>query len=120
MTPYVEATSAVAVCQHYVLQHHGEYLSVEVLGRLVAMSPRHFARVFARDAKVTPAEFVARARVDAARIKLENSAMPLKTVAFECGFGNAAQMRAAFMRYVGVSARQYRENFYLAAAEPAE
>jgi transcriptional regulator GlxA family with amidase domain len=119
LTPHMADNSPVAVCRQYVQDHIGDDLSVEVLAREVAMSPRHFARVFVREARVTPAEFVTRARVDAARVKLENSAAPLKTVAFECGFGNADQMRGAFMRYVGVSAKQYRENFFVAATTAA-
>jgi transcriptional regulator GlxA family with amidase domain len=81
------------------------------LARVAAQSERHFARRFARAAGVTPAGFVERARVDAARALLERSDQPLKTVAHRCGFGTAARMRAAFLRHLGVSARDYRQHF---------
>ncbi len=60
---------------------------------------------------VTPHEFVERARVDAARKLLESSDAPLKTVAWECGFGVADRMRIVFTRRIGVTPMQYRERF---------
>jgi transcriptional regulator GlxA family with amidase domain len=75
------------------------------------MSARNFGRVFLREVGVTPGEFVERARIDAARVLLETDDMPLKTVAHRCGFGSAAAMRAAFVKHLGLSARQYRLNF---------
>ena len=70
-----------------------------------------FLRVFAREAKVTPAEFVERARVDAARVMLESTAAPLKTVAYQCGFRDAQHMRGVFNRRLGVTPQQFRLNF---------
>jgi transcriptional regulator GlxA family with amidase domain len=97
--------------QLYVHGHLGEDLSVERLARVAAMSARNFARVFVRETRVTPAEFVERARVDAARVLLETSADPLKTIAHRCGFGSPASMRMAFVKHLGVTAGQYRQHF---------
>lgn len=111
LAPYVDETSSMQTVQQYVLGHLDEALSVERLAGLAAMSERNFARVFARETRVTPAEFVERARVDAARVLLEASTQPLKTIAHRCGFGSAARMRAAFVKNLGVTARQYRLHF---------
>ncbi|WP_369674036.1 helix-turn-helix domain-containing protein, partial [Enterococcus faecium] len=51
----------------------GDDLSVESLAELAAMSPRNFARVFARETGVTPGEYVERVRLDAARRLLEDT-----------------------------------------------
>jgi transcriptional regulator GlxA family with amidase domain len=114
-SPYLTASadddSPVAKVQRYVMEHLGEAFSVERLADVVAMSPRTFARVFARDAKVTPAEFVQRARIDAARHLLEGSAMAIKAVAYHCGFGSAARMRLIFSQRLGVTPTQYRDSF---------
>ncbi|WP_394780434.1 GlxA family transcriptional regulator [Undibacterium sp.] len=111
LTPYVEETSPVNVVQQHVLAHLEQELSVESLAAIVAMSPRNFARVFARDAKVTPAEFIESARLDAARALLESTQEPIKRVAHRCGFSNVNQMRAVFVKRLGVTAAQYRANF---------
>jgi transcriptional regulator GlxA family with amidase domain len=114
-SPYLNASadddSPVAKIQRYVMEHISEPFSVERLAEVVSMSPRSFARVFARDAKVTPAEFVQRARIDAARHLLEGSEMVIKAVAYHCGFGSAARMRLTFIQRLGVTPTQYRESF---------
>jgi transcriptional regulator GlxA family with amidase domain len=111
LTPYVEPTSPVAQVQQYVLGHLSEDLSVTVLAGVASMSPRNFSRVFARDARVTPAEFVESARVDMARVMLEASAAPLKGIAYDCGFGDPHTMRDVFKKRFGVTPQQYRQNF---------
>lgn len=114
-SPYLNASAdddtPVAKIQRYVMEHISEPFSVERLAEVVSMSPRSFARVFARDAKVTPAEFVQRARIDAARHLLEGSEMVIKAVAYHCGFGSAARMRLIFTQRLGVTPTQYRDSF---------
>lgn len=111
LTPYVEESSPVAIVQQYVLDHLTEELTVEHLAAIVTMSPRNFARVFVRDAKITPAEFIESARLDAARALLETTGDPLKKVAWHCGFRNPDQMRQVFVKRLGITAMQYRDNF---------
>ena len=64
----------------------------------MAMSLRSFSRLFHGETRSTPAEFAERARADAARYKLEQTLLPVETVAKECGFGNAERMRRTFQR----------------------
>lgn len=111
LTPYVEETSAASIAQQYVLAHLAEELTVDNLASVVAMSPRNFARVFVRDTKITPADFIESARLDAARALLETTSDPLKVVAYRCGFRNANQMRQVFVKRLGVTAMQYRAHF---------
>jgi transcriptional regulator GlxA family with amidase domain len=114
-SPYLSApadeTSPVAKVQAYTMEHVRERLSVEKLAEVAGMSARNFARTFVQLAGVTPHEFVEQARVDAARNALESNDAPLKTVAYECGFGTAERMRLVFSRRLGVSPNEYRTSF---------
>jgi transcriptional regulator GlxA family with amidase domain len=111
LTPHVDDDSIMRRVRDHVLGHLNHDLSVTRLAEAVSMSERHFARVFVREANMTPAEFVERARIDAARVLLVSSNDPLKTVAHRCGFGSPAQMREAFKRHLKVSAKDYRQHF---------
>lgn len=111
LTPHAEPTSAVALVQLYVLANLTGDLTLADLANAANMSARNFSRVFAKEAKVTPAEFVERARVDAARVLLESTRSPLKTVAYQCGFRDAQHMRSVFNRRLGVTPQQFRLNF---------
>jgi len=101
----------ISLAQRFILDNPAEDLSVEALARRFAMSPRHFARVFVRDAGTTPGEFIERARVDAARRALAQGASSLDAVARQCGLGDADNMRRIFLRRLGVTAREYRARF---------
>ena len=95
----------------WVLDHLHKPLSVPVLAQRVSMSPRNFARVFNREMKTTPAKFVERLRVEAARRRLEESQNSMEMIASECGFGNVNSMRNAFQRTLKIPPGQYRRHF---------
>jgi transcriptional regulator GlxA family with amidase domain len=97
--------------QEHVLDHLSADLSNDTLASLIGMSTRNFARVFQRETKMTPAEFVEAARLDAARRLLTDTAMPLQRVANKCGFGSLDGMRRAFVRNLGIAPLEYRRRF---------
>ncbi|WP_041863129.1 GlxA family transcriptional regulator [Bordetella petrii] len=114
-SPYLTApadpVSPVARIQAHVMTHIGQRHTLESLAAEVGMSPRNLARYFVQEAGMTPHEFVQRARIDAARMMLEASERPLKTVAYECGFGTVDRMRIVFSERLGVTPAQYRASF---------
>lgn len=69
------------------------HLTIAELAETANMNARHFSRTFVRETKVTPAEFVERARAAAVRVVLASSQLPLKTVAYECGVRSPHHMR---------------------------
>jgi len=100
--------------QGWIGEHPGADLSVAALARRAAMSARNFARVFTREVGMTPARFVERARVEAARRRLEESSVGVEVVAAESGFNSAEIMRRAFLRTVRVNPAEYRHRFRIA------
>jgi transcriptional regulator GlxA family with amidase domain len=97
--------------ESWVLDNLNKLLTVPVLAQRVAMSPRNFARVFTKEMKTTPAKFVERLRVEAARRRLEESNNSMETIASECGFGNVNSMRNVFQRALKIAPGQYRHHF---------
>ena len=81
------------------------------LARRAAVSERHLRRLFADQTGTTPARFVERVRVEAARDQLESTRTPIATVAAACGFGSPETMRRAFLRVLGVGPSDYRARF---------
>jgi transcriptional regulator GlxA family with amidase domain len=95
----------------YVEDHIAGDLSVPVLARHAAMSPRHFARCFAAEVGSTPARYVHTTRLYAARRRLEESSHGLERIAEESGFGTTESLRRAFAESVGVTPSEYRTRF---------
>jgi transcriptional regulator GlxA family with amidase domain len=119
-SPYLavqaDEASPVAKIQSHVMAHIADAFTVETLAGIAGMSVRNFARVFAQEARMTPAEFIERVRVDAARNLLEGSDMALKAVAYHAGFGSADRMRIVFSRRLGITPTHYRASFLRAGA----
>jgi len=103
--------SSIRQIQERVLRKLSADLSVPALAAQAGMSERNFARVFRSEAGLSPAEFVEKARIDAARRMLEDSAAPLKRVADAVGYANVDGFRRAFQRRVGVAPAEYRRRF---------
>jgi transcriptional regulator GlxA family with amidase domain len=102
--------------QAWIAEHPDEDLAVERLAARVAMSPRHFARVFRDDVGVTPAAYVEGARIEVAQRLLETTALPVDDVSRAAGFGTVDTMRRTFARRVGASPSEYRARFRPARA----
>ncbi|MEM7399437.1 MAG: GlxA family transcriptional regulator [Pseudomonadota bacterium] len=86
-------------------------LSVEAMAKRVHMSLRNFSRVFRSEVGQTPAAFVEKLRVEAARRRLEETDESLDAISTSCGFGSADSMRRSFRRVVKVAPNEYRRRF---------
>ncbi|MFZ6645244.1 GlxA family transcriptional regulator [Undibacterium sp. TJN25] len=114
-SPYLavgpDEDSLVAKVLKYVTDHISDALTIEGIADAIGVSRRTFSRAFAKHAHVTPSVFVEQVRIDFARKLLEETDIPLKTVAFRCGFHNATQMRMIFSRQLDTTPKLYRERF---------
>jgi transcriptional regulator GlxA family with amidase domain len=104
--------------QRAVLEDAAADHSVEAMAARAHMSPRHFARAFRAETGLTPARYVERVRLEAARRRLEDTPEPLGSIAAVCGFGTGETMRRIFLRSLGVGPAEYRRRFHAPAAAP--
>jgi transcriptional regulator GlxA family with amidase domain len=107
-SPGSERFSALA---RWMIDHLADDLSVDALACRAAMSPRNFARRFRGAMGVTPAQYVQRLRIDAARRLLTEGDLPMGDVAERCGFGTLETLRLAFQRHLRVTPQEFRARF---------
>lgn len=114
-SPYLavgpEEDSIVSRALRYINDHIAESFSIEELADAVGVSRRTFSRTFAKHAKVAPSVFVEQVRVDFARKLLEQTDVPLKTIAFRSGFHSSTHMRMIFSRRLDITPKEYRQRF---------
>ena len=60
---------------------------------------------------MTPGQYVGRARLEAARRHLEDTAEGIEQTARACGYRTPEAMRRAFTETLGVSPAEYRRRF---------
>ena len=94
-----------------IMKRPGDPWRIRELARLAAMSERTFMRRFRAATGSSPADWIIRARVDAARELLENTGLSIDLIAQRCGLGSPTTLRHHFRKKVGVSPAQYRRRF---------
>ncbi|GGZ20891.1 helix-turn-helix domain-containing protein [Streptomyces nitrosporeus] len=100
-----------AATREWALHRLGEPLTLDVLARHAAVSPRTFSRRFAEDTGYTPMQWLMRARVDVARELLERSQRDIERIAADVGLGTGANLRLHFRRVLGTTPSEYRRTF---------
>jgi transcriptional regulator GlxA family with amidase domain len=106
--------SPVRAAQQRIDERPADDHRVPELARRAAMSERHFTRVFTEQVGESPARYVERVRLEAARRALETSSTSLDGIAASCGFGTAETLRRVFQRHLGVAPDAYRRRFRVA------
>ena len=100
-----------AATREWALHHLGEPLSLEILARQAAVSPRTFSRRFIEETGYTPMQWVMRARIDLARELLERSQRSIEQIANDVGLGTGTNLRTHFQRVLGTTPSEYRRTF---------
>jgi transcriptional regulator GlxA family with amidase domain len=114
---YVETPLPETDCESMqpVLNHISAHLdaphTVPELARLAMMSERTFARRFVAETGTTPHRWIVQQRVLRARELLEQTDLPVESIASHSGFGSAALLRTHFQSVVGTSPQRYRREF---------
>jgi transcriptional regulator GlxA family with amidase domain len=114
--PVAEPTADVlgATCA-WMLEHLAEPLTVAAMARHAARSERSFARHFLAATGTTPLRWLQAQRVLHARRLLEETDLPVETVAQRAGFGTATSLRTHFARATRTTPLAYRRSFSAAA-----
>ncbi|WP_043193010.1 GlxA family transcriptional regulator [Streptomyces sp. NRRL F-2664] len=88
-----------------------EPLSVDDLASFGAVSPRTLARRFAEQLGTSPGNWLLRQRVMAALTLLEETDLPVETIAARTGLSSAANLRRRFHALVHTTPAAYRRSF---------
>lgn len=93
------------------------HYTLSKLAAACRMSVRSFQRRFVRERHCSPQTFIMVCRLTVARRILRNSTLPVQDIAQRCRFNSTAQFSKSFKKYIGMSPRDYRKQFYRKNAE---
>jgi AraC-like DNA-binding protein len=92
----------------YMLRHLGEPITLEDLASNIGMSRYYFCRVYKEVAGHTPMEHLRALRLERAKDLIRSTALPLKAIAPEVGFGSAQHLCRLLHDRFGVGVRELR------------
>lgn len=99
--PVVEAIA-------FIETNFKEKLNLKVISSYVNMSLFHFARTFKKDTGYSPYEYVAKIRINHAKMLLKKTTLQIKEIALECGFTTESNFVVNFRNNVGITPREFR------------
>lgn len=106
--PSPSAVKRVAHIVRRIERHPDGEHALGSLARDAGLSPYHFLRTFESVAGVTPHQFVLRARLRQAAVRLALEHGRVLDVALDSGFGDVSSFNRAFRAEFGVSPRAFR------------
>lgn len=101
----------VQEAQLFFENHFDEKISMENLAGRLAAGRRNFDRRFIKATGNTPAEYLQRTRVEAAKRSLETSRKTINEVMYETGYSDTKTFREVFKKITGLSPLEYRNKY---------
>ncbi len=99
---------AVESAAHYFRNNLQNPLSVAQVAAYHSLCPGHFSSLFRRHHRITPRGFLRQARLQRAAELLTESESPLKEIAAQCGFVDAAHLCKSFKQERRMTPTRYR------------
>lgn len=84
------------------------------LAKIARLSPYYFLRMFEGLTGTTPHQYLLRARLRRAAIRLREEPTKILDIALGCGFGDVSNFNRTFRAEFGVSPREYRSKAWFA------
>jgi AraC family transcriptional regulator len=81
------------------------------IARVAYLSPYHFLRMFKQAFGQTPHAYLTFKRIERARFLLERTSVPITDICFDVGFESLGSFSSKFRQIVGLSPRQYRQQY---------
>ena len=97
--------------QEYIESNIAEKISVEELALKYAIGRRHFERRFKKATNNSPAEYIQRVRIEAAKKKFENTRKNVNEVMYDVGYTDTKAFRTTFKKITGISPVEYRNKY---------
>jgi len=97
--------------QLFMENNVGEKILVSELADKFAIGRRHFDRRFIKATGNTPAEYLQRIKVEAAKKNLETTRKTVSEVMYDTGYSDIKAFREVFKKYTGLSPLDYRNKY---------
>ncbi|MBD5137277.1 MAG: helix-turn-helix transcriptional regulator [Lachnospiraceae bacterium] len=107
----VSTNYAVARAEQYIEIHYDEKITVKYLAELGNLSVSGFNRIFKKETKMTPMDYLMNIRLEQSKKFLRRKEVPITEIAMRCGFNSSAHFSASFRKYYQITPTEYRSHY---------
>jgi AraC family transcriptional activator FtrA len=105
------ADESLAPLLEWATSHLDTRLTLDHLAERAGLSNRTLARRFTEQLGISPGQWLLGQRLDAARILLEQTDLPVEAIATRVGLASAINLRRRFRVHLGTTPGAYRRTF---------
>ena len=102
--------SAVQLVSQYITDHYSEPLSRNMLAEYIHLNPDYLSRIFQKEMGCTLKEFIIRKRMEAARLLVRGTAIPISEIASMVGYENYPHFIQNYRKEFGITPKAERDN----------
>ncbi|TDD28940.1 helix-turn-helix domain-containing protein [Kribbella turkmenica] len=106
-----QQTESLGTLLDWVTEHLAEPLTLDDLAARINVSPRTLARRFADQLGVAPGQWLLAQRIARTRVLLEDTDLPVETIALRVGLSSATNLRRRFHAALRTTPSAYRRAF---------
>ena len=92
---------------NYIDEHFSEVIELETLCEIIGITPQYLCRLFRKHLGMRPLEYVAKRRIQQAKVYLTEGNKSVKQIAFEVGYDSPSYFCSVFKRNEGISPTEY-------------
>ncbi|MGL5354368.1 MAG: helix-turn-helix domain-containing protein [Clostridium sp.] len=95
----------------YMNQNYEGKLTIDNLAKIAKMSESNFIRVFKKETKLTPIEYLIKLRLEKAKKLLRGGTKTITEIALQCGFNSTSHFSSCFRKQYGNSPTEYKVSY---------
>lgn len=93
---------------NYMIQNFKNEISINSCAEHIGMTTTSFCRFFKKQTNVTFSVYLNYLRINFAQKLIRNSDLPMKEIAYQCGYESVVYFNQKFKKLTGLSPREYR------------
>ena len=113
LIPSISSPPAVLVqAQQFILTHLQEPITLQQIAQASAVSPFHLIRLFQKHLSLTPIAYLWQQRIAEGIKMLEQTGLPIGTIAYQCGFQSRYHFSRRIRQETGSTPQEIRRRFW--------
>lgn len=97
----------------YIRKNMDKDIDLETLAKICCLSKDHFIRLFKKELKATPVQYINQKKIEKAQLMLFVGNHSVKDIAYTLAFNNVSYFNRLFKRLVGCTPLEYKANKHI-------
>lgn len=97
----------------YIRKNMDKDIDLETLAKICCLSKDHFIRLFKKELKATPVQYINQKKIEKAQLMLFVGNHSVNDIAYTLAFNNVSYFNRLFKRIVGCTPLEYKANKHI-------